>query len=385
MGDTLLDGVRVIELSTSVAAAYCGKVLAELGADVTKIEAPGTGDPARSYGPFLGDAPDLNSSAGYIYLNTGKRSATIDWMQSAGQYLVSQLAAGADLLLIDGNQRDFGCSGTVVEFVGTAHPEHKGWAVSDLVGYALGGYLYVDGAAERAPLKGGGRQPAHAAANYALMAVLAQRFADKGGRRGRRITVPEAECMATMHWYTTVMWTYAHLLKRRIGNRLDIAHPVSLYPCQDGWVAIGAGGNDAWRLVALAAGYPDLADDPRFAEGWSRLAHADEVDTIVREFTMGRTRADVLVTLQTLRVPCGYVSSPNDLLHDPQYVARGYWKTVEQPEIGPLQFPGAPFEAPGIAFAAKYAPRLGEHTEEILVELGVSADDQRRYRWDHVV
>jgi len=388
MDTALLEGTRVVELASSIAAAYCGKVLAELGADVIKLEAPGVGAPTRAYGPFVGAVPDPERSAGYIYVHTGKRSVTIDRAAPLGQSLISRLIADADVTLIDrvpDSADEFPCPGTTVEFVGTAHPEHQHFVVSDLVGYALSGYLYVDGSGEREPLKGGGRQPAHTASNYAILALLAQRFGDDGRRSGRRIVVPEVESMATMHWYTTVMWTYARIKKQRIGNRLDLSHPVSLYPCRDGWVAIGAGGNDAWRLLALVMERPELADDPRFADGASRLQRADEVDAFIKEYTSLRTREDVMSTLQGLRVACGFVSTPHDLLVDPQYGAREYWQMLDQPGLGQLATPGAPFKDAELEFQARPAPRLGQHTADVLQTLGISAEDQRHMRWDHVI
>jgi crotonobetainyl-CoA:carnitine CoA-transferase CaiB-like acyl-CoA transferase len=384
----LLDGVRVIELATSVAAGYCSKVLAELGATVVKIEQPGFGDPLRSVGPFIGSVPDPERSAGFIYLHAGKRSVTLDWEHVAGQEILRRLIERADLLLLDARQNPPAGAGqgrTTVVFQDTGHPAHRHYVLSDLAAYALSGYLYVDGAGDRPPLKGGGPQPAHTAGNYAIMAVLAQRFADRGQLQTRRIVVPVAECMATMHWYTTVMWTYARIKKRRIGNRLDIAHPVSLYPCRDGWVAIGAGGNEAWRLLTIALGRPELAEDERFADAWLRLERADEVDAVIEEWTRARTRAEVMSILQAFRVPCGLVSSLEDLLADPQYQARGYWQRVDQPRVGVLAFPGAPFKAATLDFRTRPAPLLGEHTTAELTAVGLSPEDLRRLRGEHVI
>lgn len=389
MHGALLDGVRVVEICDGVAGAYCGKVLAELGADVIKVEAPGRGDPARHVGPFIGCEPHAERSGSFIYLNTGKRSVTVAGDSPSGQTILSQLVGTAQILLVDGLTPPApipdGWDGIAAHFVPSLHPERAGYARSDLTAYALGGYLYVDGAPDRPPLRGGGPQPAHAAANYGLLAILAARYADRGKPRQRTILVPEAECMATMHWYTTVMWTYAGIKKRRIGSRLDIAHPVSLYPCRDGWVAIGAGGDRAWRMLVIGMGQPELADDPRYADAWSRLQRADEVDALITEFTSTRQRQEVMETLQQLRVPCGYVSTPQDLLRDPQYQERNYWQTVEQDGVGALRMPGWPFQASNLAFVQRPAPQLGQHTVEVLSELGWSAEDIRRLRGEHVI
>jgi CoA:oxalate CoA-transferase len=384
----VLEGVRVVEFSNDGSAAYCGKVLAELGAEVIKVESPNGGDFRRRYGPFIGQHPDPERSGGFIYLNAGKKSITLNRGEFLGQRIALQLTTASDIVLLDTGdpvaEDEDACQGTTVVFAGTSHPRHKHFRVTDLVGYALSGYLYVDGAAEREPLKGGGEQPAHTAANYAILAILAQRLKDDGQRRPRRILVPMAECMATMHWYTTTMWTYMRIKKRRIGNRLDTGHPISLYECSDGWVAIAGAG--AWEAICALVGRGELAEDERFGDGWSRLQNADEVDEVITAYTLPRSREEVMSTLQELRIPCGYVSTPEDLLNDPQYCARGFWQQIQQPGMASLKTCGPPFKSVELEMLGGLkAPHLGEHTFEILEELGFTPDERRRLRWDSVV
>ena len=395
-----LKGIKVLDLSQHISGPYCTKLLAALGADVIKIEKPEKGDVARNMGPFLNDKPHLETSAPFLYMNTGKQSITLDLEKRAGVGLLKEMVKDSDVLvenfkplamselgigydhlkginpsLIMVSITDFGQTGPYRDFKGNR-----------LVGYALSGYMYINGDPDREPLAGGGEQPAYQGGLHAFTGTMAALLSRQKTGKGQHVDVSIMECMASCHQFTINRYVYSGKIQKRVGNRYMWSHPITIYPCKDGHVSISASTDEQTEMLLTLMEMPHLLDDPRFQTGFHRLIHAEEFDEMVKPWFLQRTKTEIIESCQEWRVPAAYVNDVADILEDEQYRVREFWVELDHPEAGTLPYAGPPFkmsETPG-----KYhrAPLLGEHNEEVYMGcLGLSREELDRLREEGVI
>jgi crotonobetainyl-CoA:carnitine CoA-transferase CaiB-like acyl-CoA transferase len=374
-----LEDIKVLDLSRGISGPYCTKMLAAFGAEVIKVERPGGGDWARGIGPFLQDRPDPETSALFLYLNTGKKSITLDLEKPAGAELLKRLVLESDVLvenfrsgylsdlglgyetlrefrpgLIMASITDFGQSGPYRDFRGGRLPAN-----------ALSGYMYVNGVPEREPLAGGGEQPAYQGGLHAYSGILAALINRQKTGLGRYIDVSILECMTSLHQFTINRYVYSGKIQKRSGNRYLWSHPIAVYPCKDGQVSVGASTEDqAERLLTLME-MPHLLQDPRFETGFLRLQHAEAFDEFVRPWFLEHNKKEIVELCQEWRVPAAAVNDVSELLRDEQYQARGFWVELDHPRAGRLPYAGPPFKMSATPAAYSRAPLLGEHNGEI--------------------
>jgi crotonobetainyl-CoA:carnitine CoA-transferase CaiB-like acyl-CoA transferase len=357
MSRSALAGIRVVDLAQGVGASYCGKLLACFGADVVKVEPPGGG---RDRAPGPGDG---EWNAAFLFLNTGKRSSVIDATAAQGRQALEELLTGADIVLTDeGSQavlgERFGAMRLHDDYPGLIHADvsafgpggpYAGWAATPLTVYALGGYMYLTGDEDREPLQGPGPQPGYMAGAQAFAGVLLALLARADGH-GQRIDVSELEALACAHQWTVARYSYSGMIQRRIGNRYDSGHPITLYRCKGGYVSVGASNDEQAGRLAQLVGLPDLVTDERFATSISRLVNADAYDEIIQPWMDERTKDEITDVCQEWRIPCAPVSTLQDILHHPQLDYRKFWQRLDGPGGTRLIYPGPPFgmsETPG--------------------------------------
>lgn len=395
-----LNGINVLDLSSQISGPYCTKLLAAFGAKVMKVESPGQGDMARHVGPFPNDQPDPETSALFLYLNTGKKSITLNLETSAGADLVKRLIQDTDVLvenfrpgylaglglgyehlqilqpgLIMASITDFGQSGPYRDYQG-----------GRLVENALSGYMFVNGDPEREPLAGGGEQPAYQGGLHAYTGIMAALISREQTGQGRYIDISILESMASIHQFTINRFVYSGKIQKRAGNRYLWTHPVTLYPCKDGEVSIAAGTEDQAERLLLLMEMSHLLDDPRFATGFDRLAHADEFDALVKPWFFQRRKKEVVETCQEWRVPAALVNDVPDLLSEVQYQARNFWVELDHPVAGKLPYAGPPFKLSATPAEYQRAPLIGEHNEEIYIDcLGLSRMELDRLKYEGTV
>ena len=390
MAETLapLDDVRVLDLSEGVAGPFATKLLAALGADVLKVERPGSGDVARSQPPFLGDDPHPEKSGLFLYLNTSKRSVTLDLEQATGRDLCRRLLAQADLVVEGfrpGRLAGWGLGYDALEAIrpgvvlvsvtdfGQDGP-YRDWQSSDLVALALGGSLYIAGSPDREPIKIGG-QPAQFFAGLSAFsgAMIALHHRDATGE-GQHVDVSLHEGIATAQEYPGAAWAY----KREIRERVNVNAP--MFEVSDGYIGIMFP-QRSWPRFCELIGHPELETDPRFATHPLRRDHMDELRAVIDEWTVGRRKADLYHEAQEARVPVGYVCDAEDLTESPQYRHRGYFVEIDHPVAGRLTYPGMPLKLGDYEWRLERAPLLGEHNDEVYIDaLGLSRDDLVRLR-----
>ncbi len=387
-----LEGVRVVEATTTWAGPMCGALLADLGADVIKVELP-EGEMARRAPPFLpGHEPPLSFMQATV--NRNKRSLCLDLRQPDGAALFRRLAARSDVVIENfrpGGMERFGLG---YEQLRAERPELIYVSISgfghfgpdaDQVGYdplaqAASGFLSLNGDPDGGPVK----SPTFLADDLAglhgaLAALAALRHRDRTGE-GQRVDVSLLDAvLAHSNGYLTLGALGIDL--PRLGNEFRIAAPARVYRCRDGEVMTGVLLDAHWRRLCALWQTPERADDPRYATTPARLERRAEVDTMLAEWLASRSRADALESLRQAGVPAAPVRTYAEAAADPHVRERDMLQRVPQSDgvTAPITGPAAKLSRTPQRVRSP-APALGAHTEAILGELGLSADELTRLR-----
>jgi len=395
-----LEGIRVLDLSRHVSGPYCTKMLAAFGAEVIKVEKPGLGDMARHIGPFLDDQPHPETSALFLYLNTGKKSITLNPEEPTGADLLKRLSEDTDVLVENfrpGHMSDLGLNYKTLENINSGlimvsitdfgqNGPYRDFKGGRLIGNALSGYMYINGDPDREPLAGGGEQPAYQGGLHAYTGIMAALISRQMTGKGQFIDISIMECMASLHQFTVNRYVYSGKIQQRTGNRYLWSHPITIYPCRDGYVSISASTDDQTEMLLLLMEMPHLLEDPRFSTGFNRLAHADEFDELVKSWFLQKTKKEIIELCQEWRVPAGPVNDVSDLLNEEQYQARDFWVELDHPLAGKHPYAGRPFKMSETPGEYNQAPLLGEHNEEIyLNRLGLSRTEMDRLKEEGVI
>jgi crotonobetainyl-CoA:carnitine CoA-transferase CaiB-like acyl-CoA transferase len=385
-----LAGLRVVDLTVMLSGPYCTMLLADLGADVVKVEPP-KGDLTRYAGPFRDD-DELHAYGGYFHsINRNKRSIVLDLKDERGRAVLERLAAGADVLVENfrpGVMDRFGLSyehlrernerlvyASIRGFGDprTGESPYVDWPAFDVTAQAMGGFMGITGTEDGEPLKAGpGIGDIFPAALAALGIVSAVRHAALTGV-GQYVDVAMYDGVLALCERIVYQHSYAGEVPAPQGNTHPLLCPFDVFATSDGWVSIAAPTDNHWRALCETMGRPELADDERYRTNYERAQHAGEVRAAVREWTSARSSDDVLRALGG-RVPVAPVNRVDDIFADPHVHAREMLVEVEQPgSARPVTLAGSAIkltETP--AGVRRRAPLLGEHTDEILAEVGLS-------------
>jgi crotonobetainyl-CoA:carnitine CoA-transferase CaiB-like acyl-CoA transferase len=375
-----LEGVRVLELGSLIAGPFCGRILADFGAEVLKIEPPGVGDPLRTW--------SLVTEHGSLWALTqsrNKQSITVDLRQSEGREIVRRLALESQVVIENfrpGRMEEWGIG---FEDLAKVNPALVMVRISGFgqtgpyshrpgfgnVAESMGGIRYITGWPDRPPLRMGLSIGDSIAALYAVIGtMMALRHAERTGK-GQVVDVALSESVFSMLEAIVPEYGYDGRVRERTGNLLGGAAPTNMYPTgDDRWLAIGANGDGIFKRFTAAIGQPELADDPRFSTNQARRANVETLDALIAEWTRGRTLDEAMVVLDGADVPAGPVYSVKDIAEDPQYQAREMLVDLPDDRLGHLLMPGIVpklSETPGAVRAA--GPDLGEQTLEALGRL----------------
>ncbi|HZQ36078.1 MAG TPA: CoA transferase, partial [Dehalococcoidia bacterium] len=360
-----LSDVRVLDLSTSVAGDYCTKLLADLGADVLKVEPP-EGDPVRRLGPFRGGKPDAETGGLHLYLNANKRSITANLDEAADRGRIRELARGADMLVETFAPGRLAALGLDHEALAQENPRlivasltpfgqtgpWKGWLSDEIVEYAVGGYMYFGGDAAKPPLMVPGFQSGYQLGMQAAVHLLAALFHARETGQGQWIDASAMEAFLSAHSWLTTAWSHTGTVLRRTATDLN--------RCKDGWIYYFSGPFSQNALLLMER--PDLLDDPRFADFPSWVANGAVLREIWDAWSADRTKTEIYHAAQELRVPVAPVNTVQDLYESPQLAARDWFVEVEHPRAGRVRQPGFPYKLSGTPPAiSRPAPQLGEH------------------------
>jgi len=393
-----LDELRVLELCGGVAGAYCGKLFADYGAVVIKVEPPG-GDPLRRQGPFpAAGGPQREAGAAWLYLGTNKRSITLDISQATGRRLMRRLVEDADVIVegfspgyLDSLGLGFEALKSIKRRIvlvsitpyGQSGPK-AGWRATNLTSFASGGQMSLTGEPDREPLVNGGYQAEYQAGLQAFAAAAIAAHQADATEVPQDVDISAQECMASALELYLPWWAY---LKRDISKRRGnvMSGMVGIFPAADGHIGLHIMPRN-WPWFARAMGREELIEDPRFRDNYSRLQNNDELEAIVYAWAAGKKAKEVYQQAGAARAPIGFVHTLGDLLESEQLRAREYFREVEHPVAGRLTYPGAPFRMSNVEWRAGRAPLLGEHNREVFCdELGLGARELSRLRAAGVV
>jgi len=400
MSRQALAGLRVLECGEMVAAAYATKLLADLGADVIKIEPLG-GDAARLHGPFPGGTPHQERSGLFLYLNTNKRSVTLDLAAARGRAALERLVAGADLLVHNLPPRVTDAWGLTYEALATHNPRlvmtsitpfgrsgpRRDWEATNLTLWNAGGIAYLNGspdAEDLPPLAPFGHQAEYQGALNGAIASLGALFARLRTGRGQHVAVSIQESLAAILELTFEYWPYMGLVASRLGRKP--IQPLDFLECQDGWIFICCVEEHQWQEFVRMIGSPEWADLDLFADRLSRGANWDALKLFLQEWASEQRVMDVYHAAQKRRIPFAPVSTMGDLLASDHLKARGFFAVLTPPGMPPVQVPGAPYQLSATPWTIRRAaPGLGQHTNEVLTEAGMTMSELATLRADHVI
>jgi crotonobetainyl-CoA:carnitine CoA-transferase CaiB-like acyl-CoA transferase len=392
--DLPLGDVCVLELSEDTAGPFCTKLLAGLGAEVIKVERPGSGDVSRQAGPFVGRVPDPEQSALFLYLNTGKKSITLDIAKPTGAAMLRGLARECDIL-VEGfspgylDRLDLGYASlerlnpgliyTSVTAFGQSGP-YRDFKGSELIAQAMGALMHTIGLPEREPLKIGGNAASYTTGMSAFSATMIALYARDVQGFGQQVDVSAMDTMAVAQIHSSIQHQFGRTPNRRESP---------LVAAKDGWVSPGLERGvrqDTWARVCQLIGRPDLQDHPAFKTPEARREHQHDLLAILGEWTASQPKEEIYHLLQELRSVAGYVATVEDLFTSRQLVARQFFRAMEHPVAGTALYPGAPFRVQDETWRQARAPLLGEHTLEIYGgRLGLSSAELSRLRGAGVI
>lgn len=370
-----------------MAGPVCGRMLADLGADVVKVEPPGAGDPTRAFAPGAKGAQD----GAFLMLNRNKRGIAVDWKAEGGPAVLQRMLAQCDVVIENFKPGVMERFGLGYEFLRQDNPglvycqitgfgrtgplaDRRGF---DLVAQGMTGLLSVTGEGPgRPPVKCGPPLTDITAGILGAMGVATALFAREKTGRGQRVdtSLYEAGIVQTF-WQSAVAFATGES-PGPLGSAHPMAAPYEALPTADGWITVGGWNQVNWLRLVRAMELPDLADDPRFATNADRMAHVNALREVLAQRLRASTTDEWLTRFEDAAVPAGPVSSIWEMLRHPQTAAREMVVTVPQ-DGGTAQTLGMPVKLSGSTGAAvtKGAPGLGEHTAEVLAEYGFAEDE----------
>jgi crotonobetainyl-CoA:carnitine CoA-transferase CaiB-like acyl-CoA transferase len=394
MADALA-GLKVLDLSRVLAGPWAGQMLADLGADVVKIERPGCGDDTRAWGPpYLQDqnGQDTSEAAYYLSANRNKRSLAVDFTQSQGQETVRQLVAGADVLIENFKVGGLAVYGLDYASLAAINPRliycsitgfgqdgpYAARAGYDFMIQAVGGLMSVTGKADDeaggGPVKVGVAVTDILTGLYASNAVLAALAERERSGKGQHIDLAlldvQVACLANqaLNYLTTGK------TPGRMGNSHPNIVPYQDFPSADGDFILTIGNDGQFARFCAAAGHPEWSDDPRFATNVQRVGHREVLIPLIRQVTVFRTTAQWVADLGAAGVPCGPINNLAEVFDDPQVRARGLRVSMDHPLSGKVDLVANPIKLSRTPVRYRSAPPLlDQHAAEVLYDwLGLS-------------
>ena len=381
-----LAGLTVLDLSRVLSGPFATMTLADLGADVVKIEQPGTGDDTRQWGPpFQGD-----EAAYFLSVNRNKRSLAVDLKSADGLALVRDLARRADVVVENfrpgtAARLGLGYDDLAAENPGLVYASISGYGQTgpdshragyDAIAQARSGIMSVTGEADGPPVRVGVSSADLVAGMWAVIGILAAlRERDRSGQ-GQWVDISLLD--GSVSWLTYVASGYFATGTRppRYGSAHPTIAPYQGFATKDGDLMLAVGNDAIWRRFASVAGRADLLEDPRFTTNPLRVEHRDELLPLVADAMAARTSVEWVEVLDAAGVPVGPIQTVDEVVTDPQVLARGMIGEVKHPTAGTVRTIGCPVRLTATPPQVRTAPPLlGQHTDDGLAELGV---DQER-------
>jgi crotonobetainyl-CoA:carnitine CoA-transferase CaiB-like acyl-CoA transferase len=373
-----LRGVRVVELGSLIAGPFCGRILADFGADVIKIEPPGLGDPLREWGLVV----DGHGSLWSMVQSRNKRSVVLDLRTENDRDLARGLITEADVVIESFRPGRMEQWGLDYDSLARERPRLVMVRVSGFgqtgpyserpgfgnIAESMGGIRYITGWPDRPPLRVGLSLGDSVAGLYATIGVLLAIIEARQTGRGQVVDVALTESVFSLLEAILPEYGYDGRVRERTGNILNGAAPSNTYRTADGrWLAVGANGDGIFRRLCLAMGRPDMAEDERFRTNQGRREHVQELDVAIGGWIGARPLEEALRVLTDNDIPAGPVNSIADIAHDPQYQARDMLLDIPDERVGRIVMPGIVPRLSRTPGAVRWPGRpLGADTEDVL-------------------
>lgn len=397
-----LSGVRVIGLEQYMSGPYCTMLLADAGAEVIKIERPGSGDPRRAIPPFV-KKDGLKKAGGFLGYNRNKKSLALNLRSQAGQEILRKLVAISDVVVENLRPGATAKMGLDYDHLKTINPrliyamisgfgrlsgyqsDYSNRPAFDIVAEAMSGVMNLVGFEDKPPtytLYGLSDVYSGMIAAYGIVQALFMR--ERTGQ-GQLVDVSMLDNMLALNERMVTLYSVTGQEPKR--GRLQHLWPRGAFQCSDGYVALNVPDDIIWQRLAQTVDRPDLVDDPRSADGTSRAANAGFLQPIIEEWMANKTRAEVVDTLNAAGVPAGPVYTARDVFADEHFRRRKMLVEIDDPEVGPKIFARTtPHLSAAPEIPTRPAPNLGQHTRPILQELlGYSANEVDRLVEEGVV
>ena len=376
-----LDDLSVVDLSRILSGPVCTMLLADMGAEVIKIEPPPLGDDSRQWGPpFIGGI-----STYFLSINRNKRSLGLNLKTEEGRRILWKLIERADVVIENFrpgvlaklgfgyeavskvNRRAVYCSISGFGHTGP-YRDRPGY---DVIAQGESGLMDLTGFPDGPPTKLGASLADIVAGLYAFQGILLALLARHRTGTGQHVDVSLLDSMVSTLTYQALIYLTTGRSPKRMGTRHPSIVPYECFKAKDGFVNIAVTNQKQWVNFCGALGFPEIAADPRFEEMRSRLAHYDELKPMIDRVVSTMTRAEVMACMSEVGIPAGPINTVGEVLEDPQIHAREMVVELTHPEYGPLRLLGIPIklsDTPGSVETAP--PRFGEHNREVLMKLG---------------
>ena len=377
-----LAGLKIIEIGEMASAPYASKLMADMGAEVIKVERPGVGDHARARGPFPGDRPHPEKSGLFLYLNTNKLGVTIDIARPEGFALLEQLVAQADVLMHNVWPPEMDRVGLSYERLRRVNPRlvmtsitpfgvtgpNRNLRAEELTIWSAGGVCVLNGAGpehpELPPLKTFGNQAGFQGGVHGAVATMGAVMAQLRDGEGQHVDVSCQEAIASQLELTFEYWPYMKMIATRLGKKP--IQPLEAMQCKDGWIYVCCVEEHQWKGFVDLMGDPEWAGEEIFADRLKRGDNWEALVIFLEEYVKEQTVLDLYKKAQARRVPFAPVSTMGDLLNSEHLQARGFFVEIAQPVAGTHKYPGAPLKYGETPWEIRLpAPTLGQHNTEI--------------------
>ena len=398
--DGALADLRVLDFTHYVAGPYTTKLLADYGAEVLKVERPGSGDGARRIGPFPGNIPHPEKSGTFLHLNTNKRSITLNLKSSEAQDIVKRLVAEVNVVVESFRPGQMAAFGLNYETLRSINPRivmtsisnfgqtgpYRDFRASDLIIYGMGGEMYSTGLEDREPLKLGEDVVLYQAGAVAATATMGAVFADSSQHVD--VSLMETQIGSIDRRMSMLLaYQYNGEISMRSATATAGGYPNGVFICLDGYVQIAGGRNYFDRVVAMM-GAPNVLLEERWYEPEAQYDPEleDEFNAYFIPWCLERTKREIWHVAQEAGVLSAPINAASDLVSDDQFHQRGAFSEIDHPVAGRLLYPGRPFgmsESPWCI--RRPAPLLGQHTDEVLCALGYTEVDIQVLRNQKVI
>jgi len=381
-----LNGIRVLDFSRILAGPFCAMNLADLGAEVIKIEKPETGDDSRVFGPFID-----HQSGYYILVNRGKKGITLDLKHPKAREIVYQMVRNSDVLVENfkpGVMEKLGLSYDTLKEInpgliycsisgfGQDSP-YRNRAAYDLVAQGMSGMMSITGFPDSPPTRLGSSLGDMSAGLYGAFGIMAALYSREKTGKGQYVDIAMMDSVFAFMETNVVRYTIGKTIPTRVGSRHPLSAPFDSYQCGDGLVIIAIANDTLFARLCELMGQPELRNDPRFDSDPNRSEHAQALKAIIERFLADYTVEEAMEMMLKLSLPCAPIQDVRQACEDPSILKREMLVEIDQPEAGKLVITGNPVKLSETPVDPKHpAPLLGQDTKDVLRDLFGYTEEQ---------